>query len=291
MPPSRLPIAPLPPLPPRPARGTTPLPAIRSVPPGAPFTWLALGWRDLWRGSPWGLLHGLALAFFGAVLVLAAGDHFWLLMGAFSGFLVVAPVLATSLYALSRALERGEPVGLHTIVQTWTRWQHSRFAAHGGYWSLVRFGALLSLAGTGWVLTSAALITLLSAQPVSAPMDFVRHVVLAPGGHAFELWLILGALMAAPLFASSVVAMPLLLDRRADVLQAVLTSWQSVLANPVPMALWAALIMGLTLLGMATLLAGLIITLPWLGHSSWHAYRALVDATNLPERQPPEGAA
>ncbi|MFO1179735.1 MAG: DUF2189 domain-containing protein [Ottowia sp.] len=256
---------------------------------GAPLHWLALGWRDLWRCGPWGLLHGLALAFFGAVLVLLAGDRFWLLVSAFSGFLVVAPVLATSLYALSRALERGEPVGARTIVQTWTRWQHSRFAAHGGYWSLVRFGLLLSLAGTGWVLTSAALITVLAPQPVATPMDFVRHVVLAPGGHVFELWLLLGGLMAAPLFASSVVAMPLLLDRRADVLQAVLTSWQSVLRNPAPLALWAALIMGLTLLGMATLLAGLIVTLPWLGHASWHAYRALVDAGKLPERLPPEG--
>ena len=283
------PIQPLPPLPPRPARGTVVLPVVRSVTLGAPLHWLALGWRDLWRCGPWGLLHGLALAFFGAVLVLLAGDRFWLLVSAFSGFLVVAPVLATSLYALSRALERGEPVGARTIVQTWTRWQHSRFAAHGGYWSLVRFGLLLSLAGTGWVLTSAALITVLAPQPVATPMDFVRHVVLAPGGHVFELWLLLGGLMAAPLFASSVVAMPLLLDRRADVLHAVLTSWQAVLRNPAPLALWAALIMGLTLLGMATLLAGLIVTLPWLGHASWHAYRALVDAGKLPERLPPEG--
>lgn len=257
----------------------------------APLHWLALGWRDLWRCGPWGLLHGLALAFFGAVLILVAGDHFWLLTGAFSGFLVVAPVLATSLYALSRALERGEPVGLRTIADTWTHWQHSRFAAHGGYWALVRFGLLLSLAGTGWMLTSAALITALAPAPVHAPMDFLRHVVLAPDAHLFELWLILGALMAAPLFASSVVAMPLLLDRRADVLQAVLTSWQAVLTNPAPLALWAALIMALTALGMATLLAGLIITLPWLGHASWHAYRALVDASTLPERQPLEGGA
>jgi len=141
------------------------------------------------------------------------------------------------------------------------------------------------------VLTSAALITALAPQPVHTPLDFLRHVVLAPGGHLFELWLMLGALMAAPLFASSVVAMPLLLDRRADVLQAVLTSWQAVLNNPAPLALWAALIMLLTLLGMATVLLGLVLALPWLGHASWHAYRALVDADSLPERLPPEGGA
>ena len=283
--------APPPPLPPRPPRGTLQLPAVRQVGLTAPLHWLALGWRDLWRCGAPSLLHGLLLALFGALLLWVAGECFWLLAGAFSGFLAVAPVLATSLYALSRALERGEPADWRTIGKTWTRWQYSRFAVHGGYWSLVRFGVLLSLAGTGWVLTSAALITLLAPQPVHTPLDFVRHVVLAPGGHLFELWLTLGALMAAPLFASSVVAMPLLLDRRADVLQAVLTSWQAVLNNPAPLALWAALIMLLTLLGMATMLLGLVLTLPWLGHASWHAYRALVDADSLPERLPPEGGA
>ncbi len=262
---------------------------MRQVELTAPLGWLALGWRDLWRCGSCSLVHGLLMAVFGLLLLWLAGDRFWLLAGAFSGFLVVAPVLATSLYALSRALERGEPAGWRTIRKTWTRWQYSRYAVHGGYWSLVRFGLLLSLAGTGWVLTSAALITMLAPQPVHTPMDFLRHVVLAPGGYLFELWLTMGALMAAPLFASSVVSMPLLLDRRVDVLQAVLTSWQTVLQNPGALALWAALIMGLTLLGMATALLGLIVILPWLGHASWHAYRALVDASDLPERLPPEG--
>jgi uncharacterized membrane protein len=262
---------------------------VRGVELSAPLQWLALGWRDVWRCGFLSVAHGVALALFGGLLLWLAHDRFWLLAGAFSGFLVVAPVLATSLYALSRALERGEPIGASTIALTWTRWQYSRYAVHGGYWSMVRFGLLLSLAGTGWVLTSAALITLLAPQPVHTPIDFVRHVILAPGGHLFELWLTMGALMAAPLFASSVVAMPLLLDRRVDVLQAVLTSWQTVLTNPAAMALWAALIMGLTLLGMATGLLGLIIIMPWLGHASWYAFRALVDTSTLAERLPPEG--
>ncbi|MET4577322.1 DUF2189 domain-containing protein [Ottowia thiooxydans] len=273
-----------PPLPSRPPAGTLHLPAVRSVELGAPLRWLALGWRDFRQCGGLSLAHGLVLALFGGMLLWLAHDQFWLLAGAFSGFLVVAPVLATSLYALSRSLERGEPIGISTIASTWTRWQYSRYAAHGGYWSLVRFGLLLSLAGTGWVLTSAALITLMAPQAVHTPMDFVRHVVLAPGGYLFELWLTMGALMAAPLFASSVVAMPLLLDRRVDVLQAVLTSWQAVLTNPAPLALWAALLMGLSMIGMATGMLGLIVIVPWLGHASWHAYRSLVDPSNLPER-------
>lgn len=239
---------------------------VRHVTPLQPLHWLALGWHDLRRCPLPGLLHGLALALFGIVLVLVAHRHFWLLTGAFTGFLLVGPLLATGLYAVSRALEHGEPAALPTALRAW-------YPDDG---RLVVFGVLLAFAGTGWVVTSAALITGLSARPIDNPMDFLRHVVLGEQGHVFEAWMALGALLAAPVFASSVVAMPLLLDRRIGVLGAVLTSWRVVLENPVPMALWAVLLTGLTVLGMLPLLLGLVFIAPWLAHASWHAYRDLV---------------
>lgn len=252
-----------------------------------PVAWLALGWRDMTRIGWVSFSHGLALALFGGAIVAIAHQNFWLLAGALSGFLVIAPVLATSLYALSRALERGEKADIPLVLKTWLNWQNSHFNKWGNdYWCMVQFGALLALAATGWVLTSAALITLLAPVPILSPMDFVRHVVLAQDGWLFELWLALGGIMAAPLFASSVVSMPLLLDRRVTLLQAVLTSWQTVLVNPIPMALWAAIIMALTLMGLGSLLLGLVVVIPLLGHASWHAYRDLVDASTLPPREP-----
>ena len=155
----------------------------------------------------------------------------------------------------------------------------------------MQFGLLLALAATGWVLTSAALITLLAPAPIQNPLDFIRFVVLAPENYLFEIWLALGGLMAAPIFASSAIALPLLLDRRISVLQAVLTSWRAVLTNPVPMAWWAALIMGFSLLGIASALLGLIAVVPMLGHASWHAYQDLVDAKQLPARTQETGCA
>jgi len=171
------------------------------------------------------------------------------------------------------------------VLKTWLNWQNQHLNKWGNdYWSLVQFGALLALAGTGWVLTSAALITWLAPVPINNPGDFVQHVMLARSGFLFELWLLLGGVLAGPIFASTVVTIPLLLDRRLGLLPAVLTSWRAVLANPLPMALWAALIMGITLLGMATALLGLVLLMPLLGHASWHAYRDLVDCTGLPRR-------
>ncbi len=268
------------------------LPAVRTVALTQPLRWLALGWRDMCRAGSISLLHGLALTLIGACIMAVAHDRFWLLVGTLSGFLVVAPVLATSLYALSRALEQGSPASMAVVLKAWLNWQHSHISKWGNdYWCMVQFGALLALAATGWVVTSAALITLLAPVPINTPLDFLRHVVLAPSGGLFELWLALGSLLAAPIFASSVVAMPLLLDRRASLRLAVLTSWQTVVANPLPMALWAALIMALTVLGLGTLLLGLVVVMPVLGHASWHAYRDLVNASNLPPRGPSAPAA
>jgi len=201
-------------------------------------------------------------------------DRFWALAGAFSGFLLVAPVLATGLYAVSRALERGESADIaHTMrvaIGAW--WPRGAQAAR-----LIRFGALLALAGTGWVLTSASFVTGFAPGPVNSPADFLSHVVLAEHGIVFETWVVLGGILAAPIFASSVVAIPILLDRPVGVLEAVLESWRVVLANPLPMALWAFIVMVLTAIGMATFLIGLVPIVPWLAHASWHAYRDCVE--------------
>jgi uncharacterized membrane protein len=246
---------------------------VRHIPLLRPLGWLALGWRDLVRCPLPGLLHGLALALFGGALLLLAHRHFWLLSGAFTGFLLVAPVLATGLYAVSRALESGQRADLSVAVSAWK--PEGR---------LMVFGLLLAFAGTGWVLTSASLVTGFAAAPVATPLDFLRVVVLNDDSPLFEVWLAMGAFLAAPVFASSVVAIPLLLDRQVGVLAAVLTSWRVVQTHPVPMALWAALLMGLTVLGMATALVGLVVIAPWLAHASWHAYRDLISTSGLEER-------
>ena len=262
-------------------------PLVRTVGMMQPLIWLVMAWRDIAKSGWASILHGVALTLVGVFIVAMARHHFWLLAGALSGFMVIAPVLATGLYALSRAIERREKANLSLVLKAWLNWQSSHVSKWDNeYWCMVQFGFLLAAAATGWVLTSAALITLLAPVPINGPLDFVQHVMLARDGWLFEIWLAMGGLMAAPMFASSVIAMPLLLDRRVTLMQAVLTSWQVVLANPVPMAFWASIIMIFTLLGLGSLLLGLIPVMPMLGHASWHAYRDLVDASHLPARDP-----
>ena len=73
----------------------------------SPTRWIERGWEDL-RANPWpGLAHGAVLTLFGWLMLWLARDRFWLLAGAFSGFMIVAPVLATGLYHISRERAAG----------------------------------------------------------------------------------------------------------------------------------------------------------------------------------------
>jgi len=263
-----------------------PLPRVKSIGMMQPLIWLVQGMRDVAQSGWASILHGLAMAVVGALIIAIAHQRFWLLAGALSGFMVIAPVLATGLYALSRAISRREKANFSVVLKTWLNWQNSHFNKwDNDYWCMVQFGLLLGAAATGWVMTSAALITLLSPAPINNPMDFVQHIILAQNNWLFEIWLAVGGFLAAPMFASSVVSMPLLLDRRVTLMQAISTSWQTVVVNPGPMAFWAAIIMMFTLLGIGSLLLGLIAVIPMLGHASWHAYRDLVDVSDLEERE------
>lgn len=250
---------------------------VRAMSPLRPLHWLALGWRDF-RAVPLpGLLHGTLVAMFGALLLVLARNQFWWLAGAFTGFLLVSPILATGLYAISRARELGESAGMRTALRAWRPRQTKG--------RLVVFGILLAVSGTGWVVTSASLITVFSGAQVRNPADFIRLVVLAEHSMLFEAWLALGGVLAAPVFASSVIALPLLMDRDVSLLAAVLTSWRVVMDNPLPMAVWAALLMLLTGAGMLCAMLGLVFVLPLLAHASWHAYRDLINVGGAIEQR------
>ena len=67
-----------------------------------------------------------------------------------------------------------------------------------------------------------------------------------------------------------------MLDRNQDAITAMLLSLASVARNPLPMLFWALIIVTLTGIGFATAFIGLVVTMPILGHATWHAYRAMI---------------
>jgi uncharacterized membrane protein len=86
-----------------------------------------------------------------------------------------------------------------------------------------------------------------------------------------------GAALSLVLFSLTVVSFPLLLDRDVDFVTAMITSVRAVTTSPVPMIGWAAVIVVLLAISALPFFLGLLITLPVLGHTTWHLYRISED--------------
>ena len=220
-------------------------------------------------------MHGLIVAVMSLVIVEIALLFWPLLPGAVSGFLVVGPILATGLYALSRQQEQGQPSSLGHALYAW------RCASR----CLLRFGLLLVLVATAWVLLSVTLFHFFVDAEIDTPLDFLRYV-FQQDDSIFMLWAVLAGLVAAVTFAVSVVSVPLLVERDVNTPMALRTSVRAVSENPVPMVLWALFILVATGFSVATFMVGFIVIYPVIGHASWYVYRDVVDASGLAPRKP-----
>ena len=87
---------------------------------------------------------------------------------------------------------------------------------------------------------------------------------------------IVGSVLSLVLFSLTVVSFPLLLDRDVDFITAMITSVRAVVMNPLPMIGWAAVIVVLMIVSCLPYFLGLVVTLPILGHTTWHLYRRIV---------------
>ena len=70
---------------------------------------------------------------------------------------------------------------------------------------------------------------------------------------------------------------PLLLDREVYLVTAKVTSVRAVVTSPLPMIGWAAIIVILLIVSALPYFLGLLVTLPVLGHTTWHLYRRIVE--------------
>lgn len=242
------------------------LPAVRSISADRPLAWLRAGWRDLKANPLPSLAYGLLFALGGDLIILAVLDHPHLLTVAISGFFLLAPLLAAGLYELSRATGTGERLLFIDSLRCFRR---------NGQ-SLALFGLLLALMAIVWERFSAIAFALIGGDMVGSA---VLSDIILGGEHLgfIATWFAIGGIMAMAVFALAVVSVPMMLDRNSDVATAMLASLRAVALNPVPLLLWAAIIVTLTLIGFATLLFGLVVLMPILGHASWHAYRDLVE--------------
>jgi uncharacterized membrane protein len=246
---------------------TVPHIEIRRVPALQSIIWLRSGWDDI-RHLGWAsLAHGVLIVTMGWVLLGIASAHLFLVVAAVTGYLLIGPIMTTGLCELSRRRCAREPAGFDDSLDAVAR----------NPTSLAQFGALLAAIAVVWLVASQVILSTLLAGPApSAEMllwgsftgSIDRAQVLAYIGS--------GAVLAAIVFTLSVVTVPLIIDRGLGTVDALAASVRATFKNIPAMLVWSALIVVLTALGFVTLLAGMIVVAPLLGHATWHAYRDLV---------------
>jgi uncharacterized membrane protein len=239
---------------------------VRHVAMRQPLEWLARGWQDLTHIGGAGFAHGALIAILGGVLLMLGSTHLYLTAAAVTGYLLVGPIMTTGLCELARRRESREPTGFDESLQALARNPEG----------LLHFGGLLAFIALLWFVMSAFLLESVLSAPVPS-----LAVALWGGSTMLSATQMLGyvacgAVLAALVFAVSVVSVPLMIDRHASAADAIRASLRVAFGNLPAMLLWAALIVAVTAVGFLTLLVGMVVVAPLLGYATWHAYRDLI---------------
>ncbi|NMG73193.1 DUF2189 domain-containing protein [Aromatoleum diolicum] len=244
------------------------LPHVRQVDASRPLMWLRMGWDDMRANFGASLAYGLIFAAIGYVILAYAADLPYLFTAAISGFFLVGPLAAAGLYEISRRHERGESATFADSLRG--------LREHGDH--LLYYGAFLAVVLLAWERLSAILFALFYEGVAPDLGNFFADVFLSGAyTHFVVSYLVVGGAIAGVVFALSVVSVPMLMDRKSDMVTAMMTSARAVGFNLGAMAVWAALIVVLIGIGFATMMIGMVALLPLLGHATWHAYKDLVE--------------
>lgn len=239
-------------------------PEVRKLSSDAPYRWLRKGWDDFRSNLGPSLSLGLLFVIAGYAITLASWNTPVLTITFVTGFLLVAPVLALGFYALSRRREQGKAPRFKALVYSWRDYG----------WTVLLFGLLLGVVMVAWGRLTGLIVAV--SLPAIGPYSNLLSWQTLATPEFFVLYFTAGLLLAALTFSLSVVSIPMLMDRKVDILTAAYTSLRAVKHNPGVMLRWAAIIAILTFAAMAAGFVGLLISMPLIGHASWHAYREAV---------------
>ncbi len=231
------------------------------------FRALKEGWRDFLRAPLYGILTASVFVVGGLLLWWLSritGEIYWLVIGVF-GFPLIGPFAAVGLYEVSHLLEKGERPGFRKVLRK-VFLQKDR--------QIPSMCMLFILLFMFWAFVAHLVFTLFMGNAPMTNVTTSYDIYFTPRGMAMlAVGTIAGGLLAGFVFVSSVIGMPLLLDKEVDFITAIIVSFKSFFANLTVMLIWALIVVLLLFIGMLPAFLGLLIVLPVLGHASWHIYR------------------
>ncbi len=239
---------------------------VRLISHGAPFGWLKAGVHTLRAAPIHSLLYGALFALACVGVVMLTREFPWFTAAFLTGLLLVAQFLAAGLYAAARRHERDERMSIRSALSL----LRSRAT------NLALYALFLSLVMAAWVRLSALLFAIKFTLLSPSIDDFIGILTGQGDPIVIAFFVLIGFALAATVFVTSAVAVPLIVDRDAGPITAIVVSARTFSRNWAAMLVWAILITTLSLIGIMTGFAAMVVIYPILGYATWQSYRALV---------------
>ena len=241
---------------------------LATLKPSDPFQWLQRGWADFKRCPRIGLFYGLCFFAMGHALMAVFQNAPAYVLALSAGFLLMGPFLCLGLYDASKAMQtHSHRPSLHASLQAWRPTQGT----------MGIFAGVLLILELIWGRASLVVfaVTFNTMPSTEKLLPQLRN----PENIGFLItYTVVGGFFAGLIFVTSVISIPMIMDRKTDAVSAGLTSIRACLQNPGVMLVWGALITVLIGLAMLPMFLGLFIVGPVIGHATWHAYRHIVPA-------------
>lgn len=241
---------------------------LATLQPSDPIQWLRLGWEDFKRCPRIGLFYGLCFFAMGHALLAVFENAPAYVLALSAGFLLMGPFLCLGLYDASKAMQTHDHrPSLRASLQAWrpTKGTMGIFA-----------GVLLILE---LLWGRASLVVFAVTFNTMPSTEKLLPQLINPENIGFLItYTIVGGIFASLIFVTSVISIPMIMDRQVDAISAGLTSIRACLQNTGTMIIWGAMITVLIVLAMLPAFLGLLIVGPVIGHATWHAYRHIVPA-------------
>ncbi len=249
----------------------TPMPEVNTLAFADVMACFKHGLSDFRKAPSFGLFIGGIFTIGGLIIIQAlfVWKQSWMIYPVMIGFPLIAPFAAVALYDVSRRLDKNLPLNWNQIlsviwVQSGLELRWMAFVILFISWiSMYQVRLLLALflgntAFSNW----QGLFEIITTTPQGWLFIIVGHIV--------------GGFLAMVLFSVSVISLPLLLERDADFITAMITSVKTVFQSPFVMISFGIFVLLAILVAFIPAFLGLLLVLPVLGHTTWHIYKKAV---------------
>ena len=226
------------------------------------FDAMAEGWRVANETRGVSIAYAAIFALFGALIIGGLLVRGWtpFVIAAAGAFMLVGPVILAGFFGIASALEAGQRPGFGHVAAGFAQ-------ASRTLWALSLVCGLLFMI----FVTDAAILYAYMIGDV--PVWLSEALPAGEGVSRFVRWSsVSGAFVAFLLYCVSSFSVPLLCERRAGLVEAVVSSVKVVFGNFFVAMVWAVLLSA-TIIASILLLPLLLLTLPWLAYASRALYR------------------